>query len=333
MAGVFEGVEVEARGLGVRGGHGWVYRHVSLHAAPGTLTVVTGEAGSGRTSLLLTLAGRMKPAEGTLTVGGLATPRRIRQIAALGLFTEVNPFDDALSVREHLQERLRPHGFLWRRRHPDAARSALAHAGLDPDALPHGDRTLTRELTRDQAVRLGVALALLDQPGLLLVDDADTGIPAGRRHEMWDILRGLADQGLTVVAACTDAEEATGVATTLLPLPVPRSPRLPRRPSSETTRGTTPGRRAPMRPRKESGDERPPPRPARTAQVHALAAHQGRAGRRDHAAPAVRRALPLVVLGSPGEPEPRTGGPRRGGPSRHRSRRRGRPAEHGGRGP
>ncbi|MBE3015623.1 ATP-binding cassette domain-containing protein [Microbispora sp. NEAU-D428] len=225
--GAFGGVEVEARGLGVRGGHGWVYRQVSLHAAPGTLTVVTGEAGSGRTSLLLTLAGRMKPIEGTLTVGGLATPRRIRQIAALGLFTEVNPFDDALSVREHLQERLRPHGFLWRRRHPDAARSALAHAGLDTDALPDGDRTLTRELTQDQAVRLGVALALLDQPGLLLVDDADTGIPAGRRHELWDILRGLADQGLTVVAACTDAEEATGVATTLLPLPVPAPPPPP----------------------------------------------------------------------------------------------------------
>ncbi|MEU6426208.1 ATP-binding cassette domain-containing protein [Microbispora sp. NPDC046973] len=224
VGGVFGGVEVEARELGVRGGHGWVYRHVSLHAAPGTLTVVTGESGSGRTSLLLTLAGRMKPAEGTLTVGGLATPRRIRQIAALGLFTEVNPFDDALTVREHLQERLRPHGFLWRRRHPDAARSALAHAGLDPDELPRGDRTLTRELTRDQAVRLGIALALLDQPGLLLVDDAGTGIPAGRRHELWDILRGLADQGLTVVAACTDGEEATGMATTLLPLPVPPPP-------------------------------------------------------------------------------------------------------------
>ncbi|MEU8177501.1 ATP-binding cassette domain-containing protein [Microbispora hainanensis] len=224
FGGVFSGVELEARGLGVRGAHGWVYRRVSLHAAPGTLTVVTGEAGSGRTSLLLTLAGRMKPAEGTLTVGGLTTPRRIRRIAALGLFPEVNPFDDALTVREHLQERLRPRGFLWRRRHPDAARSALAHAGLDPDALPQGDRTPARELTRDQAVRLGVALALLDQPGLLLVDDAGTGIPAGRRRELWDVLRGLADQGLTVVAACTDAEEATGAATTLLPLPVPAPP-------------------------------------------------------------------------------------------------------------
>ncbi|MEV7807176.1 ATP-binding cassette domain-containing protein [Microbispora sp. NPDC088329] len=221
---VFGGVEVAARGLGVRGGHGWVYRHVSLRAAPGTLTVVTGEAGSGRTSLLLTLAGRMKPAEGTLTVGGLAAPRRIRQVSALGLFPQVNPLDDALSVREHLQERSRTHGFLWRRRHPDAARSALTHAGLDPDALPHGDRTPVRELIRGQAVRLGVALALLDQPGLLLVDDADTGIPAGRRHELWDTLRGLADGGLTIIAACTDAEEAAGVATALLPLPVPPPP-------------------------------------------------------------------------------------------------------------
>ncbi|GGO11727.1 hypothetical protein GCM10010116_23580 [Microbispora rosea subsp. aerata] len=218
---VFSGAEVLARGLGVRGGHGWVYRNVSLHAAPGTLTVVTGESGSGRTSLLLTLAGRMKATEGTLTVGGLTAPRGIRKVAALGLFTQVNPFDDALSVREHLQERLRPRGLLWRRRHPDAVWSALAHAGLDPHALPHGDRTLARELTRDQAVRLGVALALLDQPSLLLVDDADTGIPAGGRRELWDTLRRLADAGLTVIAACTDGAEAAGVATALLPLPAP----------------------------------------------------------------------------------------------------------------
>ncbi|ETK33585.1 ABC transporter ATP-binding protein [Microbispora sp. ATCC PTA-5024] len=214
----FAGAEVRARGLGLRGRHGWVYRDVTLDAGPGTLTAVQGEAGSGRTSLLLTLAGRMRHGEGTLAVGGHTSPRAIRRVAALGLFPDVNPLDDALSVREHLHERMRPHGLLWRRGNGDVVTPALARAGLDPAALPEGDRTLARDLTRDQAVRLGIALALLDGPGLLLVDDFDDGIPADGRHALWATLRGLADAGLTVVAACTDAREAAEAASLVLPL-------------------------------------------------------------------------------------------------------------------
>ncbi|MCT9928928.1 ATP-binding cassette domain-containing protein [Planotetraspora sp. A-T 1434] len=215
---VFTGIEVEADGLSLKGEHGWVYRDVSFTAPAGTLTVIEGEAGTGRTSLLLTLAGRMKPSAGTLTVGGRTKLRKIQRIAALGLVSEVNPFDDALSVREHLHERLRPRGLPWRRRHADIVHAALHHAGLDLAALPESDRTLTRQLTRDQEVRLGIALALLDEPGLIVVDDADTGLGDGRLHELWQTLRDLADDGLTVIATCTDAREASGLATTAISL-------------------------------------------------------------------------------------------------------------------
>lgn len=242
---VFSGAEVQARGLALRGAHGWVYRDVSLRAAPGTLTVVAGEAGSGRTSLLLTLAGRMRPTEGTLSVAGRTTPRAIRRVAALGLFSEVNPFDDALSVREHLHERLRPHGFPWGGRRSGAVPAALGHAGLDPAALPAGDRTPARDLTRDQAVRLGVALALLDAPALLVVDDADTGIPAPKRLELWETLHGLARQGLTVVAACTDAAEARGLATTLLSLPTTAPPSATAPPPAESPSAESPSAESP----------------------------------------------------------------------------------------
>ncbi|GAA0366259.1 hypothetical protein GCM10009530_15060 [Microbispora corallina] len=215
----FAGAEVRARGLGLRGRHGWVYRDVTLDAGPGTLTAVQGEAGSGRTSLLLTLAGRMRHGEGTLLAGDHDRPRAIRRVAALGLFPDVNPLDDALSVREHLHERMRPHGLLWRHGNGDIVAPALARAGLDPAGLPEGDRTLARDLTREQAVRLGIALALLDAPGLLLVDDADDGIPADGRRALWATLRGLADAGLTVMAACTDAREAAEAASLVLTLP------------------------------------------------------------------------------------------------------------------
>lgn len=215
----FTGVRVVAKDLSLKGEHGPVYSGVSLTAGPGGLTAVAGAAGSGRTSLLLTLAGRMRPTSGTLAVGGQSGIRRIQRAAALGLTSGVNELDGALSVRDHLHERLGPWGLPWRRRYARTAGAALARAGLDVTALPEGERTLARRLTRDQAVRLGIALALLDRPGLLLVDDVDLGLPEARGHELWRTLRDLSDDGLTVVASCTGPALAGRYADAVTELP------------------------------------------------------------------------------------------------------------------
>lgn len=64
---------VEASGLGLRTRRGWVYRDVDLTAEAGELHAVTGPPGSGRTSLLLTLAGASRTTRGSCAAGG--TPR------------------------------------------------------------------------------------------------------------------------------------------------------------------------------------------------------------------------------------------------------------------
>ncbi|MEV7005801.1 ATP-binding cassette domain-containing protein [Streptosporangium sp. NPDC051022] len=216
---MFHGVAVRASGLSLRGGHGWVYRDVALEAGPGSLTVVAGQAGSGRTGLLLTLAGRMKPTGGALSVGGHVTPRSIRRVAALGLVDGVNDLEDALSVREHLRERVA--GPFRNRRRPERAGAALALAGLEcsPD-----DRTLIRDLGRERRVRLGIALALLDGPGLLVLDNVDTGLGEDRRDALRATLADLAERGLTVVASCTGSEAATLRLPSRIPSEVPAVP-------------------------------------------------------------------------------------------------------------
>ncbi|MEU9830563.1 ATP-binding cassette domain-containing protein [Streptosporangium sp. NPDC048047] len=220
---VFRGAEVRATGLSLRGDHGWAYRGATLHAEPGGVTAVTGQAGTGRTSLLLTLAGRMRPTEGTLSVAGHTTPKTIRRIAALGLVDGVNDLEKALSVAEHLHER--SPGLLRRGRQEARAARALELAGLD---LPPDDRTLVRDLGREQRIRLGVALALLDEPGLLVADDIDVGVTADRREAIWGTLSDLAALGLTVVASCV--EDA----------PVP-SVRLPSETAAPEAPGAVPG--------------------------------------------------------------------------------------------
>ncbi|MEV6041010.1 ATP-binding cassette domain-containing protein [Nonomuraea sp. NPDC052116] len=170
---------IVAEGLAIEG----VYPEVSLKAGAGTLTVVAGSAGSGRTSLLLTLAGRMKPTKGGLNVAGHAGRRAIRKAVALALIDGVTDLDRSLTVGEHLRER---------RRRP--YQEILERVGL-----AGRERALVRELDREQRVRLGLALALLDEPEVIVADNVDAGLPADRQQALWNLLRSL---DRTVVASC-----------------------------------------------------------------------------------------------------------------------------------
>ncbi|NEC70133.1 ATP-binding cassette domain-containing protein, partial [Streptomyces rochei] len=102
------GLAVTARDFGLKGPRGWAFRDVRVDAGPGSLIAVAGPSGSGRTCLLLALTGRMRPTDGTATVGGLRLPRQmsaLRRISALAHVPGVTDLDPALTVAEHLRER------------------------------------------------------------------------------------------------------------------------------------------------------------------------------------------------------------------------------------
>jgi ABC-type multidrug transport system ATPase subunit len=225
-----DGVAVSAADFGLKGPRGWVFRGIHLDTGPGSLIAVQGPSGSGRTSLLLALTGRMRPGEGRATVGGHRLPREmsaVRRISALAHVPGVTDLDPALTVGEHLRERallearfgdslralLRP----GTGRGAEATRridTALAAAGLATEALPKGTRTAVRDLERPEALRLSVALALIGRPRMLAVDDADLKLPAAEQAAFWDLLRSLAEAGTTVLAVCAEAPEGAVVVST-----------------------------------------------------------------------------------------------------------------------
>ncbi|MCQ4081534.1 ATP-binding cassette domain-containing protein [Streptomyces sp. RB6PN25] len=219
------GAAVTAEGLGLDGPHGRVFRDVTLNAPAGSLIAIEGPSGSGRTCLLLTLTGRMRPTIGHATVAGLQLPRRlaaVRSITGLGPVDGVSELDPALTVQEHLRERALLHRLftgpvspraLFRPRGERAEQTrarideALAAAELDLGLLPKGPRTHVRDLERTEALRLGVALALLGRPRLLAVDDVDHKLSSADRAAAWTTLRAIAESGTTVLAVCTEALE------------------------------------------------------------------------------------------------------------------------------
>ncbi len=185
---------VSARGLGVRTGRGWVFRDVDLDVAPGELVALTGDAGSGRTSLLLALGGYFKTTHGTLTRSGRA---------ALAYVPRVTDPEPNLTVAEHLEERLILSGGSWWRRPKRRRATAIDRLQVYFES----PSTLGRDLTALERHLLGLAQARVDDPDLILVDDTDPGLSTVEHKRLWAELRALTGNGTAVVAACRDATE------------------------------------------------------------------------------------------------------------------------------
>jgi ABC-type multidrug transport system ATPase subunit len=235
------GAAVSASGFGLKGPRGWAFRSVDVEAEPGTLVAIEGPSGSGRTCLLLALAGRMRATEGSAEVAGLPLPRKmsaVRRISALGPVPGVSDLDPALTVAEHLRERAllqrRFDGSLRALLRPRAERAAaarqrvedaLAAAGLDLATLPKRERTAVRDLERLEELRLSVALALIARPRLLAVDDMDLKLSDRERATAWALLRSVTDAGTTVLAVCSQApDDAVTVSTGTTATPAADSP-------------------------------------------------------------------------------------------------------------
>lgn len=229
-----DGAAVTAVKFGVKGPRGWAFRDIDISAEPGALIAVEGSSGSGRSSLLLALTGRMRATQGHAEIGGLRLPKRMaaaRRASALGPVAGVSELDPALTVAEHLRERallqrrfsgspkellrsfLRPK---WERAAETRRRidAALTAAGLDLGSLPKGPRTAVRDLERLESLRLSVALALIGRPRLVAVDDTDLKLSDADRGQAWDLLRGIAAAGTTVLAVCSQAPDGAVVVST-----------------------------------------------------------------------------------------------------------------------
>lgn len=224
------GAGITTAGWGMRGPRGPVFHDINFEAPPGTLVALEGPSGSGRTCLLLSLTGRMRATEGSAEVAGHPLPRKmaaVRRVAALGPVPQVNDLDAALTVTELLRERslLRRYFSGWRLERASDRRArvnrSLQLAGLSLDALPKGPRTTVRNLDRLEELRLGVALALLDEPKVLAVDDVDLKLSDAERDAVWSLLRSLCDDGLTVLAACSQAPQDVLVVNTRPSAPSP----------------------------------------------------------------------------------------------------------------
>ena len=165
---------VVARAIRVTGPWGPVYGPVDVDVEAGGVTALIHPAGTGRTALLLTLAGRMRPESGTVTVFGRTDARQIFAASALANIDALDKIAESVTVGDLITEQMRwdaPwYRFIGRSTATDLATLCAGTFGDVPlpDVSAYFDQI--GELAQ---VLLRIALANTKTPPLLVVGDLD----------------------------------------------------------------------------------------------------------------------------------------------------------------
>jgi ABC-2 type transport system ATP-binding protein len=201
---------VNALGIRKRFGDRVVLDDVDLAVESGTIFALLGPNGAGKTTLIRILATLLRPDAGAATIAGhdlLADPRGVR--GAISLTGQYAAVDDVLTGEENLR-------MMGRLRHL-SRRQAKARAAelLDAFALTDAGAKRVGTYSGGMRRRLDLAISMITPPALLFLDEPTTGLDPRSRGQLWDVVRGLAADGVTVLLTTQYLDEADQLAGTV----------------------------------------------------------------------------------------------------------------------
>ena len=172
---------LSARGLGKRYGARWALHDVSFTAHAGELLAVIGPNGAGKTTLLSILAGVQVPSVGSVSYGA----------GEVGWVPQQPALYSKLSVAENLR--------LFTRLQKVSDHEAVVSRMLDQTGLTERAGERVDRLSGGNRQRVNVALGLLDDPSVVLLDEPSSSLDPGQRERLWQFIGGLAAHGTSVV--------------------------------------------------------------------------------------------------------------------------------------
>jgi ABC-2 type transport system ATP-binding protein len=178
---------------------------VSFTLTGGSVTGLFGPSGSGKTTLMRALVGVQHIDSGSLTVLGrpAGSPELRRRVAYT---TQAPAMYVDLTIRENL-------GYFARILGVDAARVA---ATIEEVGLRGLDRRVVATLSGGEQARVSLAIALLGDAELLVLDEPTVGLDPLLRIDLWKLFDGLAAAGRTLLVSSHVLDEATHCAALVL---------------------------------------------------------------------------------------------------------------------
>jgi ABC-2 type transport system ATP-binding protein len=175
-------------------------REVSFEAQRGERLAVIGPNGAGKTTLLSILAGIQKPTSGEVTL----PPEQI------GWVPQQPAVYSKLSVGENLRLFARLEGVA----EPDATVARM----LELTGLAEREHDELGQLSGGNRQRVNIAVGLLADPDVLLLDEPSTALDPRQRERLWEFIGGLAQAGTTVLFSTHNVSEAERYAERVLVL-------------------------------------------------------------------------------------------------------------------
>jgi energy-coupling factor transport system ATP-binding protein len=177
-----------------------ILREINLELTPQALALIIGPSGSGKTTLLEILAGLAEPTQGTILWGDqVLTSLHLQQLAGL-----VFQFPERHFCGSTLLEELRLG-------HPELDSERLRQALLEVGLEQIDWQTAPHALSGGQQRRLALAVQLIRQPNLLLLDEPTAGLDWSMRRQLVKLLAKLKEHW-TLLVVSHDPKELVQIA-------------------------------------------------------------------------------------------------------------------------
>ncbi|MEQ8817586.1 MAG: ABC transporter ATP-binding protein [Thalassobaculum sp.] len=185
-----------------------ILKGVDLEVQPGEIVSIIGPNGAGKSTLLKAIAGILKPSRGTIMLDGKPIQGRPpREIARLGLAfvpQEHNVFG-TLSVRENLEMG----GYVDPANTPARIERILERFPI----LAEKRRQMARTLSGGQRQILAMAMALMVEPAVLLLDEPSAGLSPIAAEQLFETIVAINAEGLSIAMVEQNALQALSIAT------------------------------------------------------------------------------------------------------------------------
>ena len=198
---------ISARGLGRRFKDKWALRGFDLEVEQGTVHGLLGPNGAGKTTAVRVLTTLLRHHEGTAEVAGHDVATQGAEVRyRIGLVGQNAAVDEVLSGRQNLE--------LFGRLHHLGARPAARRADelLERFGLFDTGKRAVQTYSGGMRRRLDLAAGMILSPPVMFLDEPTVGLDPRGREEVWEAVRGLVDDGTTVLLTTQYLEEADRLA-------------------------------------------------------------------------------------------------------------------------
>lgn len=192
--------KIETVGLSKQFKHEKVLNKVSIHVRKNKIYGLLGPNGAGKSTLLKMLVGIIKPSGGQILIDSSAWSRD--NLTKMGSLIEQPPLYDNLSAWDNLKVRAYILDL------PDSRINEV----LQIVGLAQTKNKLAGKFSLGMKQRLGIALALLAQPEILILDEPTNGLDPVGIQEFRELIKGFSQQGITVIISSHILSEIAQIA-------------------------------------------------------------------------------------------------------------------------